>query len=154
MATAYVEVQQYRPPSIECVLDAAKAYRAPTNVLLAIGEQEAGSMGAALRNANGSYDLGPAGINSIHLPELVQTGLSVSDAVHYLRYDGCYNYAMAAYLLGKQLSACKQEYWTCVANYHSKTPELNAVYRRKIIPLANKWADYLTQHYPVKESRP
>ncbi len=126
----------------------------PANVLLAIGEQEAGAVGAALRNANGTYDLGPAGINSIHLPELVQTGLSVESAAHYLRYDGCYNYAMAAYLLAKQISNCKQEYWTCVANYHSKTPERNAVYRRKIIPLAIKWADYLTQHYPVKELQP
>ncbi len=154
MATAYVDVEQYRPATIECVIEAAQFYRAPVNVLLAIGDHEAGTEGSALRNANGTYDLGRTGINSVHIEELVREGVAIEDAVHYLRFDGCYNYRMAAYLLKKKLVGCKQEYWTCVANYHSKTPELNAPYRAKIIPLARKWADYLSQHYRVEETRP
>lgn len=34
-----------------------------------------------------------------------------------------------------------------MANYHSKTPKYNAVYRSKLIPLAVQWGDWLQQRY-------
>jgi hypothetical protein len=147
---SYFDVEQYRPATMQCVLQDAVRYQVPADVLLAIGQQEAGHEGSAIPNTDGSYDLGRAGINTVHLSELRSYGVDPRTAVHYLRYDGCYNYAMAAFLLRKRLVNCKQDYWTCVANYHSATPRFNAEYQTRIIPYAQQWAEYLRQHYRVK----
>ncbi|CAE6794558.1 hypothetical protein R70006_05009 [Paraburkholderia domus] len=150
----YYDVEQYRAATLECVLDSAVRYQTPADVLLAIGQYEAGQDGSAIPNANGTYDLGRAGINTIHLQELARYGVSPQTAIHYLRYDGCYNYAMAAYLLRQQLVQCSQAYWTCVANYHSHTARFNEAYQKRIIPLARQWAAYLREHYRVKGYEP
>jgi hypothetical protein len=146
----YYDVEQYRPATLDCVLDAAVRYHDPVDVLLAIGQWEAGSEGSAIPNENGTYDLGRAGINTVHIEELARYGVPAKDAVHYLRYDGCYNYAMAAYLLHRELAGCVQDYWTCVANYHSHTAKFNLIYQKRIIPLAHQWAAYLRVRYSVK----
>ena len=148
------DVEQYRPATLECVLSSAVRYQVPADVLLAIGQHEAGQEGSAIKNANGTFDLGRAGINSVHLQELARYGVSPQTAAYYLRFDGCYNYAMAAYLLQRQLVQCQQPYWTCVANYHSRTPRFNLIYQEKIEPLASKWAVYLREHYRVKGYEP
>lgn len=150
VAVNYYNVEQYRPATVQCVLQAAVRYQVPADVLLAIGQHEAGVEGTAIRNTDGSVDLGRAGINTVHLAELRQYGVEPAVAIHYLRYDGCYNYQMAAYLLNRKLTGCRQDYWTCVANYHSTTPRFNAAYQSKIEPLAREWAAYLQQHYRVK----
>jgi hypothetical protein len=146
----YYDVEQYRPATMQCVLQSAVHYQVPADVLLAIGQYEAGKEGSAIPNTDGTYDLGRAGINTVHLDELRRYGVDPAVAVHSLRFDGCYNYAMAAYLLQRSLTGCRQDYWTCVANYHSKTPRYNVVYQQKIRPLANGWAEYLRQHYRVR----
>jgi hypothetical protein len=149
-AVNYYDVEQYRPATMQCVLESAVHYQVPADVLLAIGQHEAGKEGSAIPNTNGTYDLGRAGINTIHLAELRRYGVDPVVAVHALRFDGCYNYAMAAYLLQRSLSGCRQDYWTCVANYHSVTPRHNVAYQAKVRPLAEGWAMYLKQHYRVK----
>ena len=150
-ALNYYDVEQYRPATLQCVLRSAVRYKVPADVLLAIGQHEAGKEGSAIRNSNGSFDLGRAGINTVHLQELQRYGVDPLVAAHYLRYDGCYNYAMAAYLLSRKLTGCTQDYWTCVANYHSITPVFNAIYQTKIKPLAQAWASYLQKNYRVKD---
>ena len=151
---AYYAVESYRPATLQCVLASAVKRNVPANVLLAIGQHEAGKEGSAIRNSNGTYDLGRTGINTKTLndmlPELARYGVSRDQAIHYLGYDGCYNYDMAAYLLQKHLSACNADFWTCAAYYHSKTPEYNLRYQSYIIPLAKAWGDYLSKHYTVR----
>ncbi len=149
--TVWYDVEQYRPATMQCVLQSAVHYEVPADVLLAIGQQEAGKDGSAVPNTNGTYDLGRAGINTIHLADLQRFGVDPRVAVHYLRYDGCYNYAMAAYLLHRQLTGCRQDYWTCVANYHSVTRRYNLAYQERVRPFAARWEQYLRQHYRVKE---
>lgn len=144
-------VEANRAPTMECVLLSAATRNVPADVLLAIGEKEAGWQGAAILNKNGSRDLGSAGINTVHLAGLRSYGVQEDTASYYLKHDGCYNYDMAAYLLRGHLDRCKGDFWTCVANYHSKTPEKNAVYRAAIIPLAGKWKQYLMKHYQLKD---
>lgn len=144
-------VQQYRPATMECVLQSAIKRNVPADVLLAIGQQEAGREGMALKNKNGSFDLGRVGINTVHLAELAKYGIPPDVATYYLMYDGCYNYDMAAFLLQRHLANCKQDFWTCVANYHSATPDKNAAYKTRIIPMAREWRRYLSMHYNVKE---
>lgn len=144
-------VQAYRPATMECVLASAVARNIPANLLLAIGQHEAGKEGSAIRNSNGSYDLGRAGINTTHLAELVANGVNRDVAVFYLKNDGCYNYDMAAFLIQRHLAQCKTTFWRCAANYHSKTAYYNQIYQSKIIPLAISWQRYLSAHYRVKD---
>lgn len=151
MFGAEYAVQPYRPATIECVLESAIRRNVPANVLLAIGQHEAGKEGSALPNSNGTFDLGRTGVNTTHLVELEKYGVRQSTAKYYLMYDGCYNYEMAAFLLRRHLEGCKQDFWTCVANYHSKTPSKNARYKKLIMPLAKKWEQYLSIRYKTKE---
>jgi len=150
----YYPVKEYRAASIECVLQSAVNRNVPANVLLGIGQHEAGKEGSAIRNKNGSFDLGRAGINTVHLKEIAEMGVPVATAVHYLRYDGCYNYDMAAFLLKRHLVRCKSDFWTCVGNYHAQysiLPEANRRYQGLIKPLAAEWGKYLSQNYTVKD---
>ncbi len=63
-------------------------------------------------------------------------------------WDGCYNAALAAWLIQQQLSASsRQDFWTRVASYHSADPKENATYRSKLIPRAIEWGDWLQQKY-------
>lgn len=144
-------VEAHRAPTMQCILQSAINRNVPADVLLAIGEHEKGWEGAAIKNKDGSRDLGRAGINTTHLQKLRTYGVSEETATYYLKNDGCYNYDMAAYLLRDHLDKCTKEYWTCVANYHSKTPSKNEKYRAAIIPLANKWKQYLMKNYPLKD---
>jgi hypothetical protein len=150
----YYPVEGFRAASMECVLQSAIRRNVPANVLLAIGQHEAGKEGSAIRNKNGTFDLGRTGINTVHLEEFAKYGVPAATAVHYLRYDGCFNYDMAAFLLKRHLLRCKAEFWTCVANYHANyaiNPEANIRYQGLIRPLANAWGKYLSQNYPVKD---
>lgn len=63
-------------------------------------------------------------------------------------WDGCYNAALAAWLIQQQLSQPSQDdYWTRLASYHSSDPKENATYRSKLIPRAIEWGDWLQQQY-------
>lgn len=152
----YFPVQPYRAATMECVLQAAVRRNVPANVLLAIGQHEAGKEGSQILNKNGSYDLGRAGINTTHLKELANYGVKPEVATYYLKFDGCYNYEMAAFLLQRHLYQCQSDFWTCVGNYHSKSrdPSKNAknlAYQAKIRPLASAWSKYLAAHYTIKD---
>jgi hypothetical protein len=135
---------------MQCILQAAVERNVPANVLLAIGTHEAGVEGTALKNKNGSFDYGRNGINSVHLAELGSYGVPAETIAYYLKYDGCYNYAVAAYLLQRELSNCRSTFWTCVGNYHSKTPAFNNKYQALIKPLAASWANYLEKNFNVR----
>ena len=70
-----------------------------------------------------------------------------------LQWRGCYNAEIAAFLLGKRLSEPgQQDFWTKAANYHSKTPKYNAIYRKKLVALSTEWANWLQNSYSVKVS--
>lgn len=134
----------YRPADINCVVVAAEKQKVPANVLLALSSIESGKNGQSVKNSNGSLDLGHFQINTIHwkangtfanFPSITQT-----DAA----WRGCYNAELAAYLLRQVLSADNnQDFWTRAANYHSHTPKYNEIYKKKLIPLAVKWGEYL-----------
>lgn len=148
------EVQPYRAPTMECILQSAVKRNVPAEVLLAIGSQEAGKEGSAIRNSDGSVDLGRMGINSETVKDLARKtvgyGTSIEAITYYLRFDGCYNYDVAAYLLRGHLDSCTRDFWYCAARYHSKTLEKNLKYQEKIKPLAASWARYLQMHYNTR----
>lgn len=70
----------------------------PVAIIRAVREVEGGKRGMAVRNTNGSDDLGPMQINTFWLPTLKQYGISVSD----LKNDVCTNLAVGAWILRKE----------------------------------------------------
>lgn len=134
----------FRPADINCVVVAAQKQGVPANVLLALSSIESGKNGQSVKNSNGSSDLGHFQINTIHWKPkgtfAAYPTITQADAA----WRGCYNAELAAYLLKQALDEkTGQDFWTRAANYHSRTPQYNAIYRKKLIPLAVQWGDYL-----------
>lgn len=115
-----------------CVIDAANKYRIPISLFLGILATEGGKVGQIVRNNNGTYDMGPAQINSSHLPELLAKGISREQVIN----DGCLNVHIGAWILARELGSetpqHPKEFWQRVGNYNSRTPEYNQAYQLKV----------------------
>lgn len=139
---------EYGPATIECVIESAIRQGVPANVLLGLASSEMGANGDRLKNTNKSIDLGHFGINTIHFKPgepLAKAGIKAEDVAS----RGCYNAEIAAWLLARHLRDRHGEnFWVWAANYHSKTPKLNAVYREKLVPFAQQWGRWLQYQYP------
>jgi hypothetical protein len=133
---------------VTCSIAAAQRYQVPANVLLAIAELEGGRPGQWVENANGTHDVGPMQFNTAYLADLARYGITAADVAA----DGCYPYQLAAWRLRGHLHESKGDVWTRVANYHSRTPSYNAIYRAKVIVVAGKWADWLQARFTTTES--
>lgn len=110
-----------------CMVTAAQRYALPLDVFRAVIATEGGWDGLKKRNRNGSYDLGRAQINTIHLAELAQYGVSEVQLVR----DACVNLHVAAYRLRSEINRVG-DFWRGVGNYHSRTPSLNAAYQARV----------------------
>jgi hypothetical protein len=114
----------------ECIVEVAEAYKVDPLLLRAIREHERGDVGKKNLNTDGSWDLGPFQINTIHLPELAREfGLTEHD----LMYDPCKNAAVAGWHLRNKINENKGNVWKGVAWYHSKTPSLGNRYKQLIV---------------------
>jgi hypothetical protein len=60
---------------------------------------------------------------------------------------GCYAFDLAAWRLRMHIRNDKGDLWTKAANYHSRTPQYNAVYRADLMRRASKWADWLDARF-------
>jgi hypothetical protein len=135
------------PPAVVCSISAAASYALPANIVLAVADMEAGRPGLWLKNANGTYDVGPMQFNTAYLKTLAPYGIT-ADAV---AGDDCYAYQLAAWRLRKHIREDRGDLWTRVADYHSTTPELNALYRAGVIRRARYWERYLAAHFRTFE---
>jgi hypothetical protein len=133
--------------TVQCVLEAAPRHGVPANIVLAIAELEGGAPYTWGWNRDGSIDYGRMRINSVHLAEFGRYGIS---PVHLVE-PGCYPIDLATWMIGRHLMQCRGDVWQCAANYNSKTPGKNAIYRAKLIPAAGRWARWLWEHYPTIE---
>ena len=132
--------------TVDCVIEAAREAQIPANVLLAIASAEGGKEGQIVTNKNGTSDIGVFQLNTVHWERGGQFYNKVS--MQQAAYNGCYSARVAAQVVKKNLSKYqKNEYWTVISYYNSKTPEKNAAYRRKIIHYAKIWGDWLLNHY-------
>src|SRR5687767_4981840 len=115
------------PASIQCVMQTADYYNIPANALLAIVSNESGKNGHAIVNNNGTYDLGHMQINtSTYASELAFMNISLED----IQWKGCLNVYAASYLVANRLNEnASLDFWTKLANYHSRTPFYNARYK-------------------------
>jgi len=144
---AEVSFYHIGPATIDCVIQAAQKQNVPANILLALASVENGKNGQFVENKNGSRDIGHFQINTIHWKPNGQFAKYAFITQQDVAWRGCYNAELAAWLLRQHINAPGQEFWTRVANYHSKTSEHNTIYRNKLIPLAIRWGDWLRQRY-------
>ena len=124
---ARVAFPPLRPLTADCVLDAAHSSGMPAAALFAILATEGGKTGEALSNKNGTWDMGPFQVNTVHLNELAAMGIS-PDAV--LR-DGRVNAYAAAWLLRKEYRRTGN-LWRAIGTYHSRTPHRRDAYIRRV----------------------
>lgn len=128
---------------IICTIAAAVKYRIPANIVLAIAEKEGGRPGQWRTNSNGTHDVGPMQFNTAYLTDLTRYGITASDVAT----GGCYPFDLAAWRLRQHLTNDKGDLWTRAANYHSRTPQYNHVYRSDLTRKASKWADWLDARF-------
>ena len=126
-----------------CSIAAAVKYEVPANIVLAVAEKEGGKPGQWVRNSNGTHDVGPMQFNTAYLRDLARYGITADDVAA----AGCYSFDLAAWRLRMHIRNDKGDLWTRAANYHSRTPHYNAVYRGDLMRKAAKWADWLEARF-------
>jgi hypothetical protein len=135
------------PPQLQervvCSIAAAVKYQIPANIVLAVAEKEAGKPGQWVRNANGTHDVGPMQFNTAYLRDLAGYGITPADVAA----AGCYAFDLAAWRLRQHIKKDRGDLWTRAANYHSRTPQYNAVYRADLLVKAGRWADWLEARF-------
>jgi hypothetical protein len=135
------------PPQLQervvCSIAAAVKYQVPANIVLAVAEKEAGKPGQWVRNTNGTHDVGPMQFNTAYLRDLARYGITPGDVAA----AGCYAFDLAAWRLRQHINKDRGDLWTRAANYHSRTPQYNAVYRADLLVKAGRWADWLEARF-------
>ena len=126
----------YYHERVECSIQAANHYHIPPLVMLAVAEQEGGKPGQKIRNSNGTYDYGAMQINTVSLADLRSYGINEN---HVLA-EGCYPYYLAAWRIAGHITNDPGDLWQRAANYHSRTPYYNRLYREKLRQRATKIA--------------
>lgn len=145
-----------RPITPACFHQEAKRQGLEPIKLLSILMTEKGRVGQFVRNTNGSYDIGPMQINTIHLPEIARhTRLSTEAVAAALAYDGCFNVSVAAWMLRKRTNEVGGDFWYGIGRYHSKTPEHRNRYilrvHKNMTSVVNKINSYGGRALPSKE---
>lgn len=112
-----------------CLSDVANHFRLPMPLLEAVLKVEGGRPGLAMRNSNGTYDLGPMQINTSWLPVLAEKNITRE----MLRDDFCVNVAVGAWILARELNQIPAkpavaDFWQAVGRYNSRTPRHNYRY--------------------------
>lgn len=143
------------PPQLQervvCSISAAVMYEVPADIVLAVAETEGGKPGQWVRNTNGTHDVGAMQFNTAYLSELTNRyGITANDVAA----AGCYSYELAAWRLGMHIRNDQGgDIWTKAANYHSRTPKYNMVYRERLVQRAAKWANWLETNNLVAKAQ-
>ncbi|MCT9811085.1 transglycosylase SLT domain-containing protein [Acidovorax sp. Be4] len=139
------------PPQLHerviCSISAAVKYEVPANIVLAVAEKEAGKPGQWVRNSNGTHDVGAMQFNTQYLADLGRYGITAADVAQ----AGCYPFDLAAWRLRQHIRKDSGDLWTKAANYHSRTPRYNTVYRNDLMRRAARWADWLEARFVTRE---
>jgi hypothetical protein len=85
-------------------------------------------------NNNGTHDVGPMQFNTSYLSDLARYGITANEVA----VAGCYSFDLAAWRLRQHIQKDKGDLWTRAANYHSRTPQYNSVYRADLMRKATK----------------
>lgn len=135
---------------IVCSIAASIQFNLPANVLLAVAEIENGRPGQQSPNANGTRDIGFMQFNTSYLASLAQYGIRPE----HVASSNCYPFDLAAWRIAGHLQRDQGDIWTRAANYHSRTPKYNLIYRKKLLNAAAKWETWLTENFKVRDITP
>lgn len=141
----YLDMPPAQVERIVCSITAAIKYQVPANIMLAVAEKEGGSTGLENKNknSNGTYDVGRMQFNTLYLKDLEKYGITAEDVAQ----PGCYSYDLAAWRIRGHIKNDSGDIWTKSANYHSKTPEFNQIYRADLIKKAAKWQTWIEARF-------
>lgn len=118
----YATPDWVKPVTPQCVVEEANRQSLEVVKVLAVMKTEGGRLGEYSRNSNGSFDIGPMQVNTIHLPELSKIyAIAPADVSQLLAYDGCFNVAVGAWLLRKRTNEAAGDFWYGIGRYHSST---------------------------------
>ncbi len=118
---------------LHCINQAAIAYHIPATVILSVIKTENGKNGLAVKNKNGSYDLGVMQINTTWLPRLKQEGITAEQ----IKRNPCINVHVGTWILAQGMA--NGSGWQGVANYHSYTKKHNQLYQEKVKRVYSKY---------------
>jgi hypothetical protein len=141
------DVPPYFEERVVCSIAMAIRYEVPANIVLAVAEIENGRPGRWVANTNGTHDVGHMQFNTAYLHQLSRFGITPADVAA----TGCYPYELATWRLKGHLVRDSGDMWTRAANYHSRTPKYNRVYRRKLMTVASRWAGWIAERFKVRE---
>lgn len=134
----------YTPISQACFYAEAQKQALEPLKLLSVMKRENGRLGAFVRNGNGTYDIGPMQINTVHLPDIsTRLGIPEAKVAQLLAYDGCFNVAAGAWLLRRRTNEANGDFWYGIGFYHSKTPEHRNKYIHDVHKTMTEIADTL-----------
>lgn len=106
-----------------CVMIVARSYQIEPELLGGLLYVEGGRRGMANKNKNGSYDYGPAQINSAWVEKTKAAGVSAHD----LQHNSCKNLWAAGWIMRRCLNKFSNSFWHAVGCYHTgenpKKPE-------------------------------
>lgn len=123
------------PEPILCCIEAAAEYHIPKEVVLAVAQAENGQVGLWKQNSNKTFDVGVMQFNTGYLATLKQHGITPE----LVETSGCYPYRLAAWRIQQHLLNDPGDYWSRVANYHSRTPKFNQRYQTVLVNFYNDW---------------
>ena len=111
----------------QCLVRASNSFDVPLALLLAVMDVEGGRVGAVEWNRNRTCDMGPMQVNSCHMSELGDFGITRDDITN----NGCLNVYTAAWIIKGHIEKTG-DLVEAVGRYHSKTPYYKERYLRKI----------------------
>jgi hypothetical protein len=132
---AKVAVPPTRALTMDCVMEAARKNNLPLAALLGILAAEGGKPGEALKNTNGTWDMGPYQVNTCHVNTLAAIGMTPETVLR----DGCANAQAAAWILRREFKRTG-DIWQAIGAYHSRTPHFRDAYIGRVKQhLARMW---------------
>jgi hypothetical protein len=131
--TAAAQAQQSREAMLSaCIVRAAMDRPWLGKTLWALRDQEGGWVGAEVRNANGTHDLGPLQVNSWWVPRIAKLVRRPDRQVrHWLIHDPCFNVEAARWIFLSGLAGSR-DYWKAVGGYHSPNQIRQRAYARSV----------------------
>lgn len=122
------------PLTAACLTAAAHAYQIPQDYLYAILATERGLVGQAVKDRNGTQDLGPFQINSVWGPAIGRFwNITTDQALDKVRDDGCAGAIIATAILRHCLNEARGDMPAAIGLYHSHSIRLAERYRRKVL---------------------
>jgi hypothetical protein len=115
----------------KCIHFNATHFDLPKLPLKAIRKVENGGVCTVSVNSNGTYDLGPMQINTIHMPDILNHYPSIT--LEDVACKPCLNITIGSWILKSRINEADGDVWLGVGNYHSKTPKVRKRYLDKIV---------------------